>query len=60
MFEIRGQQYATREQAIKNARHIANASQQPVYVWEVETDLPCGLVQPEIAFPVPNNPERTV
>jgi hypothetical protein len=48
MFEAHGTVYQTKAEAIRDAQAIANASRVSVYVWEVETGLPCAWIVAEI------------
>jgi hypothetical protein len=48
MYEAHGAVYRSKADAIREAQAIANLSRVPVFVWEVETGLPCVLVVAEI------------
>jgi len=48
MYEAHGMVYQSMADAIREAQAIANASRVPVFVWEVETGMPCALVVAEI------------
>jgi hypothetical protein len=48
MYEAHGKTYETKTDAIREAQAIANISRESVYVWEVETGMPCAWVVAEI------------
>jgi len=48
MYEAHGTVYGTKAEAIREAQAIANASRVSVFVWEVETGMPCAWIAPEI------------
>ncbi len=48
MYEAHGTVYQTKADAIREAQIIANLSRMSVFVWEVETGMPCAWVAPEI------------
>jgi hypothetical protein len=48
MYEAHGTVYETKAEAIREAQAIANALRTSVYVWEVETGLPCAWIVAEI------------
>lgn len=48
MYEAHGKTYETKTDAIREAQTIANASRVSVFVWEVESGLPCAWIVAEI------------
>jgi hypothetical protein len=48
MYETQGKTYETKSDAVREAQRIANVSREPVFVWEVATDMPCAWVVAEI------------
>lgn len=48
MFEAHGKTYETKADAIREAKIIANASRESVYVWEVSTGMPCAWIAADI------------
>ena len=50
MFETHGQTYQTKADAVRDAQALANALRTSVYVWEVETGLPCAWIVAELVI----------
>ena len=48
MFEAHGKTYETKAEAIREAKVVANASRESIYVWETETGMPCAFVVADI------------
>jgi len=48
MYEAHGIVYQTKADAIHEAQIIANLSRVSVFIWEVETGMPCAWIVPEI------------
>jgi hypothetical protein len=48
MYEAHGKTYQTKADAVRDAQAIANTSHVSVFVWEVETGMPCAWIVAEI------------
>jgi hypothetical protein len=48
MYEAHGTVFESKAEAIREAQAIANASHESVFVWEVETGMPCAWIVAEI------------
>jgi hypothetical protein len=48
MFETCGTVFDSLDMARGHAHQIANLTRKAVYIWESDSQLPCGLVTPEI------------
>jgi len=54
MFETHGKTYESKADAIREAKTIANATRESVYVWEVATGMPCAWIVAEIRMGAQN------